>query len=105
MARTKSAEREALDAWVIRTLAIMPGITAMGLALLRKDGERTKGYYHPVSHSVARLRRQGIIQDVGKRCEHCQRALTRGQKNVPLLLTDYGMSVYLQQNRGLQEAA
>jgi hypothetical protein len=99
MARSRSAEHVALETWTINTIAMVPGTTAMGLALLYRGGERTKGDYHPISQVVARLRKQGVIVDVAERCPHCGAARTRGQKNVPLRLTAYGMEVYLRQRR------
>ena len=83
-----------LEQKIINYLALANGeydVTAMDLAVLFREGEVTKGFYHPISQAVASLRRKGLLADVAQRCPHCNSALTRGQKNVPLRLTSDGL--------------
>lgn len=49
-------------------------------------GEESSQYgrQRSVNAAITRLRKAGLIEDVGGRCSHCGQATTRGVRNVPL---------------------
>lgn len=58
-----------------------------------------------VNTMIANFRKLGWVEDVERctgceKCDGCGRALTRGQKNRPLVITEKGLEVLAKHNAG-----
>lgn len=67
---------------VLTRIRLCPGIVASTLAEELGTDDTTYGRYKQISLIVARLRKEGLIQDID-RCAHCGRP-PRSHKPVPL---------------------
>lgn len=70
-------------------IAQHPGCTSIAVAQHLNVRHLIFGLQRAGSFAIAELRQLGLVQDV-TRCEHCHRALTRHERNVPLFVTDRG---------------
>jgi len=74
-----------LDAQVLDIITLNPGAyTCKTIAEKLDIQDETYGPYQAVSRSIVRLRKAKLVQDVSERCPHCNSALSRGNKDVPL---------------------
>lgn len=74
---------------VLDAIKSTAGITALQLAYqLRRGNEPVYDSHRRVSFAIARLRQSGLVQDV-ERCQYCNRALTRNNRNVKLYAISY----------------
>lgn len=64
-------------------------IATLGCAFF--EASPVHGAQHLASQIIANLRRDGLIEDVADRCPTCRGARTRGQHNVPLVITQRGI--------------
>jgi len=65
--------------------------TAIDVANAFPVESRMFGRQRNASQTIALLRKRGYLRDV-ERCPICNRAQTRGRRNVPLFLTAAGMA-------------
>lgn len=83
----KLPKPSSLEFRVLEMVQAEPGIVATEVARrLRPETDPVFGHQRPTSAAVVRLRKKGLLADVTVRCRTCDRALTRGHKNVPLVL-------------------
>lgn len=75
---------------VLVCIAKNPGVVSVAVADTLPIEHRLYGRQRATSAAVATLRRGGFIRDVD-RCDCCNRALTRGQRNVGLFATPKGI--------------
>jgi hypothetical protein len=75
------------------------GVTGAELADIFPVESMTYGRQRYTSTLIARYRSAGFIEDCS-RCETCKRALTRGLRNVPLIITEKGREYLRRANRG-----
>ncbi len=64
-----------------------PGITMVGVAAFLNVQHPVYGKQRAASRAIAELRRAGMVEDVACRCDKCDKAQTRGSRNVPLYPT------------------
>jgi hypothetical protein len=62
-----------------------PGATQRDIAEALPNNNPVYGSHKFVAHAVSSLRAEGKLPDV-ERCSACQGALTRGRRNLPLVL-------------------
>ena len=65
---------------------------ALVMSILKPDDSPLYGYQRRVSSAIVSLRRLGYLNDVTRRCRVCHCALTRRNRNVPLVVTDKGIA-------------
>jgi hypothetical protein len=83
------------DLAVLRYIAEHPGSTSIPIGQHFKfETSLTYGYQRLTSESIARLRQRGYVVDC-VRCPQCGRALTRGKRNVQLIVTPAGVAKLL----------
>lgn len=95
----------AIEQQAIRFLYQTPGLTTAELARLVNVKDTQNGLQKAASWAVVSLRKRGYLVDVEARCPHCGCAKTRGQKNIPLQLTDEGKRYAAGLFVGLPDAA
>lgn len=74
---------------VLRFIAQNEGCTSIDVANALPVDHVVYGRQRATSSAIALLRKAGLIKDC-PRCPTCDRALSRGQRNVPLSLTAAG---------------
>lgn len=77
-------------------------VTGMDVANRFPVESKEYGRQRYTSGLIARCRKLGYISDCD-RCNHCNRALTRSRRNVPLVLTTKGMLYLDDLTRPLQQ--
>lgn len=79
-----------VDRQIVSALGTTPGLTCKQLGEIVNIGDNTYGKFAAPARRLPSLRAWGIVSDVTDRCRCCNSALSRGQRNVPLSLTEVG---------------